>query len=63
MDRFSDIENIEYIVANLLPKLREFNDKLGQFHSDNKDVKSCIRAFDKSIGTKANKVELNLFKE
>lgn len=63
MDQFSDIENIEYIQTRLLPKLQKFTDLIDYFHADNKDVKSCIREFDKSIGTKANKIEMHLFKE
>ena len=58
MNKFSEIENIEYITTSLLPKMKKFTDNIDFLYADNKDVKNCVRAFDKSIGTKANKIEL-----
>ena len=63
MNKFSDIKNIDYIINTLLPKLQKYGDCIDHFHRDNKDMKSSIRAFDDSISTKANKIELNICKE
>ena len=63
IDKFTEIENIEYIITKLLPKMQKFTDNIDFLYADNKDVKNCVRQFDLSIGTKANKIELKIVKE
>ena len=59
----SSIESISYLKETLLPKVNSFLDDIKKFHKTNDDVKQCIIRLDKSLSTKANKVELNILKE
>ena len=50
-----EIEHISYIQNELLPKVKEFQNRLTDFMESNEEVKQCVRNFDESISMKANK--------
>jgi len=46
----------------LLPQLHTFSKAFATFKDDNKQIKQCVRAFDASLSTKANKTQIELLK-
>lgn len=63
IDIFSDLEHMHYLQNVLLPKVQGFSDKLNEFLASNEEIKEVVRIFDKSISTKANKADVELFKK
>ena len=61
LDKFSDIEHMQYLKDELLPKVRFFTEKLKDFVESNEEVKEIIRKFDESISIKVNKIEFRLY--
>lgn len=63
VDAFSSIEHLTTIENVLLPKLNHFENSFEFYKVDNFEMRSCIRSFDESMSSKANKVSLNILKE
>lgn len=63
MDAMSQMEHISYLKCELLPQVNDFADQIKNYELSNEEVKRCIRKFDESISTKANKIELTIMKE
>ena len=62
LDTFSDLEHIDQLKNYLLPKIEKFSKMINEFHEDNGDCRECVRNFDKSLSTKANKADFQLLK-
>ena len=62
MDAFSRIEHLNYIQHVLMPKFDNFSKDIDFFHSSNEDCRNIIKEFDKSMCTKATKIQLVLWK-
>ena len=60
---YSSIKNITYIHDFFMPKLEKFSGDIDGLMADNTDVKECVRNFDDSICTKANKVDIKIMVE
>ena len=48
---------------DFLPKVKVFTEEIAAFRYNYQEMKRIIRQFDNSMSTKANKVELNLFRK
>lgn len=63
LDKFSELEHMDYLQRVLLPKLNGFSGKIDGFLKEIDDVKTSTRQFDETMSLKANKAELKIHRE
>ena len=62
LDKFSDLEHMNYLKHVLLPRIEEYSGQLDAYINSYAEMKEVVQVFDKTISIKANKDALTIFK-